>query len=88
MLADSNGTTGTGSLLGSGILETFPYATIPFERTASQVWHPYYLQADGEFIQLNIQLNDAQMRSVQVRQSQFQLHSMIFHTTPTSARLQ
>lgn len=88
MLADSNSVSGTGSLLGSGTLETFPYPTIPFEQTASQLWHPYYLQADGEFIQLNIALNDAQMRDVQVRESQFQLHSMIFHTTPTSARLQ
>jgi len=88
MLADSNDISGTGSLLGTGTLETFPYATIPFEQNASQLWHPYYLQADGEFIQLNMQLNDTQMRSVQVRESQFQLHSMIFHTTPTSARLQ
>jgi hypothetical protein len=88
MLSDSNTVTGTGSLLGSGSLETFPYATIPFEQTASQLWHPYYLQADGEFIQLNIQLNDAQMRDDNIRKSQFQLHSMLFHTTPTSARLQ
>ena len=88
MLADSNTVTGTGSLLGSGNLETFPYPTVPFEREASQLWHPYYLQADGEFIQLNIQLNDTQMRDPLIRRSQFQLHSMIFHATPSSQRLQ
>lgn len=88
MLADSSNITGTGALLGSGTIETFPYPTIPFERTASQLWHPYYLQADGEFIQLNIALNDKQMRDADIRNSQFQLHSMIFHATPTSTRLQ
>lgn len=89
MLADSRPVTGTGALLGSGTLETFPYLPqIPFERTASQLWRPYYLQADGEFIQLNIQFNDAQMRDYRISASQFQLHTMIFYATPSSTRLQ
>lgn len=88
MLADSNSDTGTGALLGSGNLETFPYPTVPFEMKASQLWHPYYLSADGEFIQLNIQLNDEQMRDPAIREAQFQLHSMLFWTSPSSYRPQ
>lgn len=89
MLADSAPEPeGTGALLGTGVLETFPYPTVPFEASSSQLWHPYYLQADGEFIQLNIQLNDAQMRDPLVRLSPFQLHKMLFFATKSSSRLQ
>lgn len=79
---------GTGTLLGTGNLETFPYPTVPFEKAASQLWHPIYLQADGEFIQINIELNDAQMRNILIRDEDFQLHAMIFSAVPTASRLQ
>lgn len=88
MLADSAPISGSGSLLGTGILETFPYPTVPFEENASQLWHPCYIQADGEFIQLNISMTPDQMMNVNVMISDFQLHSMIFYATPTSSRLQ
>lgn len=88
MLADASQTEGTGALLGTGVLETFPYPTVPFESKASQLWHPYYLSADGEFIQLNIQLNDKQMRDPLVREAQFQLHGMIFWASQSSYRPQ
>lgn len=79
---------GTGCLLGTGNLETFPYATVPFESTASQLWHPIYIQADGEFIQLNMELNDTQMRDPLIRDQDFQLHALVFYAMPTSSRLQ
>lgn len=88
MLSDASADEGTGCLLGTGTLDTFPYATVPFEMKASQLWHPYYLSADGEFIQLNIQLNDSQMRDPLIRDAQFQLHGMIFWASPSSDRPQ
>lgn len=88
MIQDSEPVVGTGALLGTGILETFPYPTIPFEENASQLWHPYYLQADGEFIQLLMYMNDQQMRSVAIMNSDFQMHSMLFHATPSASRLE
>lgn len=88
MLAASNSLTGTGSLLGTGTLETFPYPSVPFEANSSQVWHPVYFQADGEFIQLDIKLNDEQMRDTNIRQSEFQLHAMTAFCQPTSYRNQ
>lgn len=79
---------GTGALLGTGTLDTFAYPTIPFESQATRLWHPVYLQADGEIIQMQLTMNDAQMRNVSVRDSDFQLHAMCIYAQPTSARFQ
>jgi hypothetical protein len=77
--------TGTGTIVGTSILETTPYADVQLEQTSSQLWHPLYFQGDGQFVQLNLQLNDAQMKSVAVMQSDFQLHSMLFWSQTTSS---
>jgi len=76
--------TGTGTIVGTSILETTPYTDVQLEQTSSQLWHPLYFQGDGQFVQLNLQLNDAQMKSVAVMQSDFQLHSMLFWAQQTS----
>lgn len=75
---------GSGSIVGTSILETSPYATVPFEASASQLWHPLYFQGDGEFIQLNIRLTDQEMQNVNVVNSPFQLHAMLFWAQQTS----
>ena len=87
---------GNGVLLGTGTLDTFPYidtnplvpAPIEFEKTAVRVWHPVYFQADGEVVQLQLILNDAQMRDVNIRQADFVLHAMCIYAQPTSYRFQ
>jgi len=85
---------GNGTLLGTGTLDTFPYtflnaeAPIPFEETASRVWHPVYFQADGEVIQLQLILNDDQMRDPAIREAGFALHAMCIYAQPTSYRFQ
>jgi len=78
----------TGMLLGTSVLQTSPYPSIPFEATASRLWHQIYLQADGECIQLYLYLDDALMRDNGVRTADFQLHAMVLHAMPTSSRLQ
>jgi len=92
LLRDSQG---DGSLLGTGTLDTFPYtlangteAPIPFEATAVRLWHPVYFDADGEVVQLQLVMNDAQMRDVSVRKSGFALHAMCISAQPTSYRFQ
>lgn len=55
---------GTGTLLGTGTLDAFAYESVPFEKDAERLWHPVYLQADGEVIQLHITMSDEQMRTV------------------------
>jgi hypothetical protein len=77
-----------GTLLGTGTLDTFAYPTIPFEANATRLWHPVYFQADGEVVQLQLILNDAQMRNVDIMQSDFALHAMCIYATKTSYRFQ
>lgn len=79
---------GSGTKLGTGTLTTSAYALAPFELKSTRVWHPIYLQAAGEVIQLHLKFNDLQMRNTVLRESGFQLHGMVFHSTPSSARLQ
>lgn len=52
------------AILGQGTLDTFPYALIPLEGTSSRVIHPVYFQADGEYVQLEIIMNDQQITKV------------------------
>ncbi len=63
-------------------------APIPFERNAVRLWHPVYFDADGEVVQLQLVMNDAQMRDTAVRKSEFVLHAMMIHAMPTSYRFQ
>lgn len=96
MLADSAPVSGTGAILGTGTLETFPYPSVPFEADASRLIHNYYLQANGEFIQLQLSMNDEQMMRVTAITDMedvttftgptfmdFQMHSMCFVAKPT-----
>lgn len=82
------GGTATGALVGTSVLETFPYALIPFEQQQARLWHPVYVQADGEYVQLRVYLSDDQVTDPDIAFSDFELHAMIFYATPTSARLQ
>lgn len=89
LLADSFG---DGELLGTGTLDTFPYTTaeapIPFEQNATRLWHPVYFDADGEVIQLQLVMNDAQMKDTNIRECDFVLHAMCISAQPTSYRFQ
>ncbi len=77
---------GNGVLLGTGTLDTFAYPEIPFEADAVRLWHPVYFQADGEVIQLQLIMNDEQMRNVAIMESGFALHAMCIYAQPTSYR--
>jgi len=79
---------------GTSTLDTFPYiagnaaAPIPFEETATRVWHPVFIEADGEVIQLQLTMNDAQMLNPVITNCDFQLHAICFHANPSSYRFQ
>jgi len=78
----------TGALLGTNILETSPYSTVPLENAQSRVWHPVYLQSEGETIQLRIYLSDDQLQDTSIAWSDFQLNAMTFYAMPTADRLE
>jgi hypothetical protein len=77
----------SGTLVGTNILDTFPYPLIPREKTSERLWHPVYFQAQGEVIQLEFYLNEDQMENIEVMNADFQLHAMIFYAQHTG-RLQ
>ena len=100
LLVDSQPAVGTGSILGQGTLDTFPYALYPYEATSSRKWSPVYINSVGEVISLKIQMNNEQMTTVipvlnpdstysytGPTFENFELHSMVFYATP-SGRLQ
>jgi hypothetical protein len=100
MVAESapESTGGTGANVGTNVLETSPYSTVPFEASQTRLWHPVYFQADGEFVQLNLYFNDttdqrqgatlSQIRNPQIALDNFELHAITFSVTPTASRLQ
>ncbi len=74
----------TGSLVCNGTLETRPYTTVPIEAQQERLWHYVYLQAEGEYLQYRIYLNDGQMRDPQVSmQSDFQLNAITMYAQKT-----
>lgn len=78
---------GTGMLLGNSQLSTAPYPTITKERNASRLWHPVYMQNEGQCIQIQIYLEASQLANLAIVDSDFVLEGLILHCTPTTARL-
>jgi hypothetical protein len=78
----------TNCLIGSGILETTPYSAVPLEQMQTQLWHPMYLQTEGESIQIYLYLGLFQLATLGIAWERFMLHGMILYTTRTSQRLQ
>lgn len=78
----------TGTLLGTSVLETFPYPTVTLEADSDRLWHPVYFQSEGECIQLNLYLSDAEMLVPDIAFSDFWLEGMVLHTMATTSRLQ
>jgi hypothetical protein len=83
----------TNSGLGTSVLETRPYYVAPhplagLEQQQKRLWHPVYLQADGECIQIYIYMSHDQMIEPLIAFSDFQLNAMTFYATPTASRMQ
>lgn len=78
----------TSSIVGSSVLETSPYALIPFEAQQARLWHPVYFLAEGEYVQFYFYFNDTQKKTVNIAEADFQLHAMIINSKMTSSRLQ
>lgn len=78
----------SGALLGTNILETFPYDDFPLEKQQTRLWHPVYFQGDGECVQIYITLSPEQMAQKAIVFEDFQLEAILLMCTPTSSRLQ
>ena len=79
----------TGALIGTGILETFPYGVLyPLELAQDMLWHPVYFQTSGESIQLALYFSENQIVQPAVALAPFELEAFIIFATSTSDRLQ
>lgn len=85
LLNDGNA---TDAILGTSILETSAYATVPLESHSTQLWHSVYLQAEGESVQLRLYLSDEQMLDTDIAFEAFELNAMLFYVAKTGNRLQ
>lgn len=74
----------SGALLGSNIIETRAYPSIPYEATQERVWHSLYPQAEGETIQLRLHLSDDQMKDSSIAWSDFELNGISFYAKSLS----
>lgn len=78
------------SIMGTSVLETAPYPVnlYSLEQEQQRLWHPIYLQVDGECIQINIYMNDLQVCTPTCTFTDLEIHGLVLHTKPVSDRLQ
>jgi len=70
-------------LLGSNVLHTS--VEKESQVSQSQIWHRYYIQSQAQFLQLSFFMSDKQMRDLDISQSDFELHAMIFYVEARGA---
>ena len=69
-------------LLGTNALYTRPEDNITYQPNQVRIWHRYYMQTQGQFIQIKIFLNDDQIRDQSIAESDFSLDGIILYTEP------
>jgi hypothetical protein len=76
------------SIMGTGVLETSPYALYPLEQQQARLWHPVYFQSDGECIQIVIYMSPAQMKNPSISLEPITIEGLVLYTMPTTNRMQ
>jgi len=74
--------TSAGTLLGSNTLYTQAEDNATYQPNQVRIWHRYFLQTQGSFIQIKIYMDDEQMRDTNISQSDFQLNALILYVEP------
>lgn len=73
---------GPDVLLGDNTLLTRPESDSPYQPNQIRIWHRYYLQTQGQFIQIEIFLRDDQLRNLAISQADFQLNGLLLYVEP------
>ena len=76
-------TANSTTIMGTNVLQTFPYATVPFEVNQTRLWHTIYFDTQGDCIQLHMYLPDAMMINLPIAWSDFELDAMLFYVQQT-----
>lgn len=79
---EASGSEGTNALVGLSTLETFAYDFIPYEASSTRLWRSVYIQAQGECIQLQLTMSEAEMKDVNIMNEDFELHGFIVNASP------
>lgn len=82
MIAEGNA---TNALIGTGVLQTFPEPLEPLEQTQERLWHSVFPQVDGQVIQFNIYMDDAQMKDTDISWSEIEFHAFLFWALPVGS---
>lgn len=72
--------------LGNGILECTAYSLVPLESQQNLLWHPIYINGEGDSVSIRIYLNADQMLDIDKAQAGFELEGLVLYTYPTGTR--
>lgn len=73
----------SGTLLGSNTLYTRPEDNSTYQPNQVRIWHRYFLQTQGQTIQIKIFMDDAQMKDEDISESDFNLDGLIIYVEPS-----
>lgn len=73
---------GAGVLLGSNTLYTKPEDNSTYQPNQVRIWHRYYMQTTGQFLQIKIFMDDEQMKDPEISLSDFILNGIILYVEP------
>lgn len=79
----------SNSSLGTTMVETRPYDInfAPLEQSQEQIWHRAYVDCEGNNFQIQMYFSDDQMTDEDIAWSDFVIHAIMFHSSPTRFRL-
>lgn len=69
-------------LLGSAVLYTRPEDNATYQPNQVRIWHRYFMQTQGQTIQIKIFMDDTQMRDSELAESDFILDGIILYAEP------
>ena len=72
-----------GILLGTNTLYTRPEDNANYQPNQVRIWHRYFLQSQGSFIQIKLFMSDDQMRDLDISQSGFVLDAINIYVEPS-----
>ena len=73
---------GGDTLLGNNTLFTRPEDNATYQPNQVRIWHRYFLQTQGQTLQIKIFMSEDQMKDATISQSDFQLDGLLLYVQP------
>lgn len=74
----------TNTLLGTSIIQTAGYTTVPLQEMQNRFWHVCYFQGEGENVQIQLTFDSVQIRNPDIVFSDFELNAMYIYAMKTN----